>query len=58
MPLRGYFHWSLLDNWEFTSGFGEQFGLVYVDRQTLKRTVKDSARTYRDIIRSRGANLP
>ena len=57
VPLAGYFHWSLLDNWEFTSGFTEQFGLVYVDRQTLKRTVKDSAQTYREIIRSRGGSL-
>ncbi len=57
VPLAGYFHWSLLDNWEFSSGFTEQFGLVYIDRQTLKRTVKDSAQTYRDIIRSRGGVL-
>ena len=57
VPLRGYFHWSLLDNWEFTSGFTEQFGLIYVDRQTMKRTAKDSAATYAAIIRSRGAEL-
>jgi beta-glucosidase len=57
VPLRGYFHWSLLDNWEFTSGFTEQFGLVYVDRATLKRTPKDSAATYREIVRTNGSAL-
>jgi len=57
IPLLGYFHWSLIDNWEFTSGFTEQFGLIYVDRQTLARTVKDSAATYTQIIRSRGGVL-
>ena len=57
VPLRGYFHWSLLDNWEFTSGFTEQFGLVYVDHSTQQRVVKDSATTYREIIRSRGGVL-
>ncbi len=57
VPLGGYFHWSLLDNWEFTSGFTEQFGLAYVDHATQKRTLKDSARTYREIIRTRGTVL-
>ncbi len=57
VPLRGYFHWSLLDNWEFASGFTEQFGLIYVDHNTQKRTVKDSALIYREIIRSRGRSL-
>ncbi len=57
VPLRGYFHWSLLDNWEFTSGYLEQFGLIYVDRQTQARTVKDSAATYTEIVRSQGASL-
>ncbi len=57
VPLRGYFHWSLLDNWEFTSGFTEQFGLIYVDHATQKRTVKDSAAAYREIIQSQGRVL-
>ncbi len=57
VPLGGYFHWSLLDNWEFTQGYTEHFGLVYVDRETQKRTVKDSAHTYAEIIRSRGTSL-
>ena len=57
VPLKGYFHWSLLDNWEFTSGFTEQFGLVWVDHQTQQRIVKDSAATYAEIIRSQGAVL-
>ncbi len=57
IPLGGYFHWSLLDNWEFTQGFTQQFGLIYVDRPSLKRIPKDSAQTYAAIIRSRGASL-
>ena len=47
VPLRGYFHWSLLDNWEWTSGFKEQFGLVYVNCQTLARTGKRLVRNLR-----------
>ena len=57
VPAAGYFHWSLLDNWEFTSGYTEQFGLVYVDRQTQKRIPKESTKTYGEIIHSRGASL-
>ncbi len=57
VPLRGYFHWSLLDNWEFQQGFTQQFGLIHVDRKTLARTVKDSAATYTEIIRSNGKTL-
>lgn len=57
VPVDGYMHWSLLDNWEFTSGFSEQFGLVYVDHKTQKRVMKDSGLYYRDIIATRGAAL-
>jgi beta-glucosidase/6-phospho-beta-glucosidase/beta-galactosidase len=57
VPVAGYFHWSLLDNWEFASGYKEQFGLVYVDRNTQKRILKDSAFHYKEIIQSNGANL-
>lgn len=57
VPVEGYMHWSLIDNWEFTSGFTEQFGLVYVDHQTQKRTMKDSGLRYKEIIQSRGAVL-
>jgi beta-glucosidase len=44
IDLRGYIHWSLLDNWEWVSGYGPKFGLVSVDRTTFARTPKPSAR--------------
>ena len=55
--IRGYMHWSLLDNMEWNSGYQNRFGLVHVDFTTLKRTLKDSARWYRDVIKGNGANL-
>jgi beta-glucosidase len=48
--VRGYCCWSLLDNLEWDMGWGQRFGLIYVDYQTLKRTVKDSGWWYRDFI--------
>ncbi len=44
VDVKGYLYWSLLDNFEWTSGYAKQFGLVAVDRKTFKRTVKPSAR--------------
>jgi beta-glucosidase len=43
IPVLGYFHWSLLDNYEWTFGYSKTFGLVAVDRATQKRTPKPSA---------------
>ena len=43
VDVRGYIHWSLLDNFEWIFGFGPKFGLVAVDRDTQKHTVKPSA---------------
>ena len=57
IDLRGYFHWSLMDNFEWEKGYSERFGLVYVDYQTQKRMKKDSAYWYQDVIRSNGAEL-
>jgi beta-glucosidase len=57
VPLKGYFHWSLLDNFEWTQGFNQRFGLIYVDYKTQKRILKDSAARYTQIIRSQGAIL-
>jgi len=43
IDVRGYVHWSLLDNFEWIFGFGPKFSLVAVDRETQKRTAKPSA---------------
>lgn len=53
----GYFAWSFLDNFEWNFGYRYRFGLVHVDYETQKRTLKDSARWYADVIRSNGAAL-
>jgi beta-glucosidase len=50
IPVRGYFQWSLMDNFEWTAGYSDRFGLHYVDYQTLKRTPKLSAAFYREVI--------
>jgi beta-glucosidase len=50
IDVRGYCCWSLLDNLEWDMGWGQRFGLVYVDYATLKRTIKDSGWWYRDVI--------
>lgn len=57
IPVIGYLYWSLLDNFEWAEGYDKRFGLIYVDYQTLKRTLKDSARFYAEIIRANGENL-
>jgi beta-glucosidase len=49
-PVKGYFLWSLLDNFEWADGYSKRFGLHYVDYKTLKRTPKLSAEWYRDVI--------
>ena len=56
--IAGYFQWSILDNFEWAEGYRERFGLIHVDYQTQKRTLKDSAYFYGEVIRSNGANLP
>ncbi|MDQ6635524.1 MAG: GH1 family beta-glucosidase, partial [Gemmatimonadota bacterium] len=55
--LRGYFAWSLFDNYEWSLGFSKRFGLVHVNYQSQARTPKASAHYYRDVIRSNGAIL-
>lgn len=49
--IRGYFYWSLLDNYEWSEGFWPKFGLIEVDRTTQKRTLKPSALSYSELIR-------
>jgi beta-glucosidase len=57
VDVRGYFHWSFMDNFEWAEGYKHRFGLVHVDYQTLKRTPKDSAYWYREVIAANGANI-
>ena len=57
VDIQGYFHWSLTDNFEWAKGYTERFGLVHCNFETQKRTVKDSAYWYRDVINSNGAQL-
>jgi beta-glucosidase len=57
VDLRGYYAWSLLDNFEWAFGYSKRFGLVHVDFDTLERMPKASARFYSDVIRSHGAAL-
>jgi beta-glucosidase len=54
IPLRGYFSWSLLDNFEWAYGYDKRFGLIYVDYATQQRIPKSSARFYADVIARNG----
>jgi beta-glucosidase len=55
--VRGYFVWSLLDNFEWSAGYSKRFGIVHVDFETQTRTPKDSAAFYSDVIASNGRAL-
>lgn len=57
VPVLGYQQWSVMDNFEWCSGYDKRFGLIYVDYRTLERTPKDSARWYAQVIRTDGASL-
>ena len=54
VDVRGYFAWSLMDNFEWAAGYEKRFGLLYTDFNTLERTWKDSAYAYQKIIRENG----
>ena len=57
VDVRGYFVWSLLDNFEWSAGYSKRFGIVHVDFETQTRTPKDSAAFYADVIASNGRVL-
>ena len=50
VPLKGYFVWSLLDNFEWAKGFSQRFGIIWVDYKTQKRIIKDSGLWYKKVI--------
>jgi len=54
VPLAGYFVWSLMDNFEWAHGYSQRFGIVWVDYKTQKRTLKDSAKWYKSVIKKNG----
>jgi len=54
LPLKGYFEWSLMDNFEWAWGYSKRFGLVHVDFRSLERSPKDSYYWYRDVVAGMG----
>ena len=54
VPVAGYFLWSLLDNFEWSHGYAQRFGIIWVDYETQKRYLKDSAKWYKKVIRKNG----
>jgi beta-glucosidase len=57
VDIRGYFHWSIMDNFEWAEGFALRFGLIYMDYQNMKRIPKDSYHWYSDVIRTNGKHI-
>jgi beta-glucosidase len=58
VPLRGYFVWSLLDNFEWAHGYSKRFGIVHVDYATFERRIRDSGRFWADVGRHGLPPLP
>jgi len=56
-PVKGYYHWTLMDNFEWSLGYEKRFGIVHVDFETQKRTIKDSGLWYSEIIRNNGNSI-
>ena len=57
IDIRGYFYWSLLDNFEWVLGYGPTFGLIEVDRETFERTAKPSAAWFGGVARANGLTI-
>lgn len=57
VDVRGYFYWSLLDNFEWAWGYDKRFGIIHVDYDTQERTLKDSALEYRRVIAARAIDV-
>jgi beta-glucosidase len=57
VDIRGYFQWSIMDNFEWAEGYKHRFGLIHVDYETQKRTLKNSAYWYRNVIATNGKSL-
>ena len=57
VPVGAYFHWSIMDNFEWAEGYKQRFGMIYVDYPTQKRIPKDSARWYQEVIASNGQTV-
>jgi beta-glucosidase len=52
--VRGYYHWSSMDNFEWAEGFRQRFGLIWVDFETQRRIIKQSGHWYQDVIKNNG----
>ena len=57
VDVAGYFHWSIMDNYEWAEGYKDRFGLIYVDYETQERILKDSAFWYANVIATNGQSL-
>jgi len=57
VDVRGYFCWSLMDNFEWSYGYTKRFGIVYVDFETQERIIKDSGRAFTELLASRTTPL-
>lgn len=57
VDARGYFLWSIIDNFEWAFGYDKRFGLIYVDYDSQQRTLKGSAYWYKQVIASNGKTL-
>jgi len=57
VAIAGYFYWSLMDNFEWAQGYSDRFGLIHVDYETGRRTLKESAWWYKEVMEANGENL-